>query len=124
MVHCVAVGCANSTKKTAVKKRFFKFPDPIKEKKRHAQWVKRVNRVGWTPTHNSHLCEEHFAREAFLHPPHVFMEVHGQAGRLRLVDDAVPTMFKKNVNKVKTPRKSMAITKRNLREVNIGKLTN
>ena len=99
MVNCVAYGCPNTTQKKVNRKRFFSFPDPVRDKKRHNEWVSRIGRFGWTPSRHSKLCEDHFSRDAFIHPPHLFTAIHGTAGRLRLIDNAVPSLFKKTATR-------------------------
>ena len=93
MLWCVAYGSSNnSSKKDGPNKRFFYNEE--KDRQRHTAWVKLVNRVDWYPCTSSRLCEDHFEREAFLHPPQVFLSVHGRSGILRLKPDAVPTLQK------------------------------
>ena len=58
---CVTFGCSNhSSKGSGI--RFFQFPDPVKEKNRHAQWVRAMKRKNYVWKQDHRVCFDHFTR--------------------------------------------------------------
>ncbi|XP_011879478.1 PREDICTED: THAP domain-containing protein 5-like [Vollenhovia emeryi] len=78
MVGCAAPFCNNSSVKGYTMKIF------PRDVKRRAQWAANMNRVNWTPTNNSYLCEVHFAPE---------MWERRMDNKRKLKPYAVPTIF-------------------------------
>lgn len=93
MVLCVAFGC--NSRSDSDKVSFFQFP---KDEKLRKIWIDKLNRgetstKKFAPTHHK-LCSKHFGEDQFKISP-VFAENigYGEKFRLRLKEDAVPTIF-------------------------------
>ncbi|KAJ8301015.1 hypothetical protein KUTeg_022534 [Tegillarca granosa] len=123
MVYCVAFNC-NSTSGQGVS--LFTFP---KDDRIRKVWVSKIRREGFVPTATSRLCAKHFELEMFVHNPQIMMSAGFKPKSLRLVPDAVPTIFDyskrsktKETNETggkrkKTERQSKAFQKRRKLEV-------
>ena len=88
---CVAAGCSNTYSDNV---SLFKFPkDPVLRQK----WVKNVQRTRaqWSgPSEYSVLCSQHFDSSCF-EPDSELASQMGMQKRIRLKDDAIPTLFER-----------------------------
>lgn len=64
---------------------------PLKNPLRNQLWIQAVARKGFVPNKYSKLCSVHFNRNCFYDQP-------GWSYRLRLNDNAVPTIFTKSLS--------------------------
>ncbi|XP_050426239.1 THAP domain-containing protein 1 B-like [Adelges cooleyi] len=80
---CSAYGCVNR-QSSGSDIHFFSFP--LKNPTRNEQWIRAVDRKGFVPTQYSKLCSDHFEPFCFYDPP-------GGSYKVRLHDNAVPTIF-------------------------------
>ena len=97
---CAAINCNNRKGKY-----FYRFPsDPLRRK----QWEVAVKRANFKSNDNHRICEEHFEGHCFEKN----LEQARKAGykTVALQPDAVPTLL--SLKKIKSPRKSLAMTKR------------
>lgn len=94
MVLCVAFGCNSRSEKDNVS--FFQFPKDEKLKK---LWIEKLNRGKTTtqqfaPTVHHKLCSKHFEDNQFKISPSLASNIGYECNfRLRLKDEAVPTIF-------------------------------
>ncbi|KAG5280581.1 hypothetical protein AALO_G00061750 [Alosa alosa] len=80
---------------------------PLRDSDRLKQWIRKVNRVGWTPTKHSSLCSDHFTPDCFR--PRVGL---GHS-RLNLTCNAVPTIFPPRI--ISIPKKRTTRTSQNIK---------
>lgn len=80
MGSCSAFKCTNRAVRGKVRTKnrklsFHRFPDPIKEKTRRAQWIQAVQQAKrvlgvqpkpWIPSSNCRLCSDHFEEKHFI----------------------------------------------------------
>ncbi|XP_069673173.1 zinc finger protein 454-like isoform X2 [Periplaneta americana] len=62
MPQCCAYGCYTSQDKGT---KFFRIPRAESDENRRNVWLARINRVNWTPTESSRLCDKHFTEDQF-----------------------------------------------------------
>ena len=95
---CIAYGCS---KKHSNGVSLFLFPTDAKLKQ---EWIKQVQRTRdyWsTPTANSCLCSDHFTEDCF-EPSSLTAVKLGLKRKVMLKPDAVPTIFQRPSDSIKT----------------------
>ncbi|KAL8566500.1 hypothetical protein ACOMHN_012318 [Nucella lapillus] len=78
MPQCAALGCNNRSGRSKGK-TFHRFPTDVE---RRPLWIRALKREGFQPGKNARLCGDHFEERCFIH-----------TGKLRLREDAVPSVF-------------------------------
>lgn len=94
----------------------FKFPDSEKDSERRKQWIDSIKlvKIDYEPTSFARVCERHFQNDQFVVDPSLAVSIGFQQKKLRLKENAVPTIFTsfevgdrimyKNRNGVKKPK--------------------
>ena len=105
MVYCVAFNCKNGSFKNQPKQQkvaFFSFPEknPLRQ-----CWINKVRRKNWKPSKSSKLCSKHFEDSSFVQNLVVLESIGWTATRLRLKQDAVPTVFDYSCTETEAKRK-------------------
>ena len=105
MVYCVAFNCKNGSFKNQPKQQkvaFFSFPEknPLRQ-----CWINKVRRKNWKPSKSSKLCSKHFEDSCFVQNLVVLESIGWAATRLRLKQDAVPTVFDYSCTETEAKRK-------------------
>ncbi|XP_069673354.1 THAP domain-containing protein 1-like [Periplaneta americana] len=82
MPQCCVYGCYTSQDKET---NFFRIPRAESDENRINVWLARINRVNWTPTESSRLCDKHFTEDQF--------ENKCADGVRKLKSNAIPSVF-------------------------------
>lgn len=92
MVACAVINC---TVRSGQGFAMFKFPDPERDSERRKQWVDSIKlmKVDYKPTPFARVCERHFQNDQFVVDPSLAESIGFQQKKLRLKDNAVPTVF-------------------------------
>ena len=85
---CAAPSCRSGYAKNENKKRLATFHFPLKDGELNKNWVRFVNRVDWTPTKHSVLCELHFDDKYII---------RGDKCNLKWVIKPIPTIHSKEL---------------------------
>lgn len=114
MVYCAAFNCTNGSSKNQPQQEkvaFFSFPEknPFRQ-----SWIVKVKRKNWQPSKSSKLCSKHFEESCFEQNIALMESVGCKPSRLRLKNDAVPTLFlySSTENEKKTTRSAFAKRRR------------
>ena len=88
---CAAFGCnSGAPLYKGEKYRLHSFPKLTSVKN---DWLERINRVGFVPTHTSRLCSKHFSPEAYLPEEENVDEYGRKRKKPQLKERAVPTLY-------------------------------